>query len=1375
MEKILGLDLGTNSIGWAIRNTSINGNDQSQIEKFGVRIFSKGVGEGKTGEFSYAAERTKHRSKRRLYQARRYRIWATLEVLIQNGYCPLTIDELNGWRKYSKEAKRQYPHSKVFEQWIRLDFNGDGRPDYQSPYQLRKLSLVKQLSRLEVGRALYHIAQRRGFKSSRKLGDNERTAVYDGSKESGARGVNEILELIEKQGTLGAALAKIEQDGERIRNRYTLRKHYKEEAHKICEAQGIDIRGDFYLSIDKAIFYQRPLRSQKGLVGKCTLEPKKSRCPISHPAFEEFRARAFLNNIKYFDEVNQKWHRLAQNYIEEIIEEKFLRQKPDFTFDEIGRFLEKKGLNSKLNYKDYTAVTGSPVSARFKNIFGNDWLHIIIPWKNKTYSINDIWHALLSFEDEEFVLEFALVNLQLDDTKSKAFVAAWRNLPDGYSMLSLNAIQKILPFLRDGLGYTEAVMLANIPSIIGNTNWTKEKESIIKDINSIIEESRKEKTIINIANNLISQYYALAEEEKFGYKNNEYKLDDIDKRQVEEAIVKTFGKKSWELESINKRAEIIERVISLYQNFFQSTTGKHYKIITLKEKIADYLMQHSYCSKKDCEKLYHPSQIDIYPAVKPNAKGIVLLGNPQIGSFKNPMAMRTMHELRILLNHLISTDQIDESTNVVVEVARQLNDANKRWAIEMFQRNRQFENQEFAKVLVELNKDGYTSISPENPENIDRFRLWYEQLVNGSAVFDEVKKLKSDIEKYRLWKEQNCQCFYTGRMIKLTDLFDENTIDFEHTIPRSKSFDNSLENMTVCYAFYNRDVKRNKIPSELPNYHFDTEHGTAILPRLKIWEDRVIQLTKNVENAKRKSKVAKDKTEKDAAIRQRHLWQFELDYWSRKVDRFKINEITSGFKNSQLVDTQLISKYAFHYLKSFFNRVDVQKGSTTSEFRKIYQIQPSDEVKDRSMHSHHAIDAAVLTLIPSAVKRDRILEEAYRYKENYGKQYYEKPYPSFHYNHVNDIKEKVLVDAVSKTKIFDQQRKIVKKRGRIVYLRDNNGLILKDNDGTPKPMIAQGDSVRGQLHLDSFYGKIKVAKRDESGKPILDGGKYVFEEKNNGFRFVKRKLIQDLTKLDEVVDPNLRRLIEMQLNGRSLSQAVNEGIWMLNHKGERVHRIRHIRCFANDIADPLQIKRQTYISKRIPVNFDNNEHKQYYWAKNGENALYGFYQTDDKTKRGFELLNLMQISQIRRLNTVENVYDFFAPNKEVGKGKNRAIVPLYSVLQPGLKVLFYKEDQSELKGLSITELSKRLYSILVLFDKEIGRIKFQHHLEARNDKQLQEAFPDNIYGKAGKNGFSTFSWDFVCPRLLLSLRNFDFVVEGRDFEMKPDGSIRFKF
>src|SRR5690349_1518775 len=97
MGKILGVDLGTNSIGWAIRDTGVTDN---QIVDAGVLTFDKGVGDVKGIEVPLVKARTDARSKRRNYQAEKYRKWALLEFLIERKMCPLTIEELDSWRKY---------------------------------------------------------------------------------------------------------------------------------------------------------------------------------------------------------------------------------------------------------------------------------------------------------------------------------------------------------------------------------------------------------------------------------------------------------------------------------------------------------------------------------------------------------------------------------------------------------------------------------------------------------------------------------------------------------------------------------------------------------------------------------------------------------------------------------------------------------------------------------------------------------------------------------------------------------------------------------------------------------------------------------------------------------------------------------------------------------------------------------------------------------------------------------------------------------------------------------------------------------------------------------------------------------------------------
>ena len=107
MEKILGIDLGTNSVGWAIRE--INNDLENQIIDKGVLTFDKGVAEDKSGEHPMVQKRTESRGKRRNYQAEKYRKWELLECLIHENMCPLTIEELNGWRHYTKGVGRKYP------------------------------------------------------------------------------------------------------------------------------------------------------------------------------------------------------------------------------------------------------------------------------------------------------------------------------------------------------------------------------------------------------------------------------------------------------------------------------------------------------------------------------------------------------------------------------------------------------------------------------------------------------------------------------------------------------------------------------------------------------------------------------------------------------------------------------------------------------------------------------------------------------------------------------------------------------------------------------------------------------------------------------------------------------------------------------------------------------------------------------------------------------------------------------------------------------------------------------------------------------------------------------------------------------------------
>lgn len=1486
MNKIFGLDLGTNSIGWALRDPNAPDN---QIEKFGVLTFNKGVGVGKTGEYSYAAERTKKRSVRRLYQARKYRLWATLDVLITEGYCPLSIENLNKWRHYNKDearknnnAGRVYPvWDMAFDAWIKLDFDNDGKPDYTSPYQLRKelaetkLDFTKEENRFKLGRALYHIAQRRGFKSSRKVIDDvkekeKQVDVIDENittlQKSELKKTNKIKELFpdyDPSVPVGVFLANKERQGIRIRldiTQYLVRENYKDEIKYIFEKQAFGLENPLYISmcvvyktvrngkeksyIGGAIFYKRPLRSQKGLIGLCTLEQEtridkktgkqyqagKYRAPVSHPSFETFRAWSFLNNIKYKPFVNDKISfknnpnevkDLTLELKREIYESLFIgRMKAYFPFSEIVTFLKKKGENWQLNYSNKTTITACPVSARLKDIFGEDYLNIRIKKETKSksgkdfYDIEDIWHVLFNFEDQEYVAEFAESKLKLSADKVKAFVIAWNALPDGYGMLSLNAINKINVFLQKGLIYTEAVLLANIPEILGKDLWQQNEKLLLDSISNVITENRHQKSVLAIVNNLVSKHKNLEFFERFG--GSDYKLDEHDLKEIQATIEEQFGLKKWQTFSEDEREHIFKVVKECYQAYFSKTglTRKdingerffqvqvenhsyyksdsgYYRVPKLIDTLKEFLQgKFEHLDETKLQKIYHPSEINIYPPAKEDKNGVLKLGSPKTGSFKNPMAMRTLHELRRLMNYMIETKQIDNETRIVVEVARELNDANKRWAIEAWQRQREAENQEFAEAIKQLLiEDKNVKANPESNDDIDKLRLYYEQ--NTEQTLPEVlvqeedengKKKKSNkkieairwagngkklIEKYRIWQEQGYQCLYTGKFIKLSDLFNENVIDFEHTVPRSKSFDNSLANLTVCYHDYNRTVKKNQIPSQLPNYEEDYDFGgsigkcTAIKPRLNIWIDKVERIKQQIDfwkiKAKKGSKsvmIAKGSniSTKDDAIRQKHLWQMELDYWKNKLERFTITEITSGFKNSQKIDTQLISKYAFHYLKTYFDKVDVQKGSITAEFRKIYQLQGFDEKKDRSKHSHHAKDAAVLTLIPVAPKRDALLEEYYRSKEvNPKAPYYLEPYKGFKREFVWRIDDHVLINNITNNQELTPAKRKVRKRGKEVFIDKPNG--------TRTNKWATGDSIRGQLHQETFYGAIKPAQKGENGNLLKDENEKFIQE--DSVRYVLRvPFNSEFASIDKIVDEGLKKQIqEHSKRAGSFKKAFEEGIYLLDKNGNpHGNKIRHIRVWAS-VSEPLAIKKQT--------NLSDKDYKQFYWASNGENLAYGLYENEQKI-RGFKLLSLFDASKLK--TTSGKFREMF--EDEIQTQRPKAKAKFKYVLTSGTKVIFYKDHISEIQDLAndISSISNRLY-VINGFEKD-GRIRFTHHMDSRSDSDLKEL--EETFGKAYWQGFSHVNFENPYPKLKLSKDSLNFVVEGEDFELKIDGTITLK-
>src|SRR5690606_6959440 len=128
--------------------------------------------------------------------------------------------------------------------------------------------------------------------------------------------------------------------------------------------------------------------------------------------------------------------------------------------------------------------------------------------------------------------------------------------------------------------------------------------------------------------------------------------------------------------------------------------------------------------------------------------------------------------LRRLLNELIKNGSIDEDTEVVVEVARELNDNNKRIAIERYQNERKNNREKYREFLKEFKDKRKNSLNID--ESIGTFELWTEQIFEetenekkekvANKNNNDILKEKDAIKRYELWMEQKGQCMYTGRM-----------------------------------------------------------------------------------------------------------------------------------------------------------------------------------------------------------------------------------------------------------------------------------------------------------------------------------------------------------------------------------------------------------------------------------------------------------------------------------------------------------------------------------------------------------------------------------------------------------------------------------
>lgn len=549
-DYILGLDIGANSVGWAVLDAVWDPHDVSvpldeggkgrwvptAIRAAGSRVFEAGVDDYNTRkEASKAKSRRVARGARRRLKRHAQRLRHLYDALSAAGLLPplggtpgqqeshavlrdRALKKLDGltttdgqshsdgsllrwlydnppdWTKSDNPAEQEQLTSEYYHhlehRWI---------------YELRARALSEELSLFALGRCLYHLAERRGFKSNRKVNkpDEQKPEGEATEPKRPARGkaadpdapakekrvgmLDQIRSLRAEIGegrTLGQHLAvqtptawDAPAQGEtprsfRIRSRFTAREMYLQEFDAIWAAQAphhpavlTDALRD---ELRKVIFFQRPLQSQRHLIGRCELEPTEKRVERGTIEFQQLRLLQRLNDLRVLLNPLETRSLFPEERTKILKALEDTRGKAKLSKSEVcallgSNFKSRKGSFPSINFGDDATGTGEA-----KALQGNDTVNLmrgIFDGKR-----GPAWDQLTPAEQEERVdcllndeiSDEELFRLAQDQFKLNVEAAeeySQTSLDDKFCSFSRKALRRLLPHLEMGTPLSTAIKL----------------------------------------------------------------------------------------------------------------------------------------------------------------------------------------------------------------------------------------------------------------------------------------------------------------------------------------------------------------------------------------------------------------------------------------------------------------------------------------------------------------------------------------------------------------------------------------------------------------------------------------------------------------------------------------------------------------------------------------------------------------------------------------------------------------------------------------------------------------------------------------------------------------------------------------------------
>nr|WP_250324940.1 type II CRISPR RNA-guided endonuclease Cas9 [Campylobacter lari] len=430
--RILGFDIGINSIGWAFV-------ENDELKDCGVRIFTKA--ENPKNKESLALPRRNARSSRRRLKRRKARLIAIKRIL-------------------AKELKLNYKDYVAADGELPKAYEGS----LASVYELRYKALTQKLETKDLARVILHIAKHRGYmnKNEKKSNDAKKGKILSALKNNALKlenyqSVGEYFykEFFQKYKKNTKNFIKIRNTKDNYNN-CVLSSDLEKELKLILEKQkefGYNYSEDFINEILKVAFFQRPLKDFSHLVGACTFfEEEKRACKNSYSAWEFVALTKIINEIKSLEKISG-----------EIV--------PTQTINEVLNLILDKG---SITYKKFRSCINLHESISFKSLKydkENAENAKLIDFRKLVEFKKALGvHSLSRQELDQISTHITLIK---DNVKLKTVLEKYNlsneqinNLLEiefnDYINLSFKALGMILPLMREGKRYDEACEITNL-------------------------------------------------------------------------------------------------------------------------------------------------------------------------------------------------------------------------------------------------------------------------------------------------------------------------------------------------------------------------------------------------------------------------------------------------------------------------------------------------------------------------------------------------------------------------------------------------------------------------------------------------------------------------------------------------------------------------------------------------------------------------------------------------------------------------------------------------------------------------------------------------------------------------------------------------